>query len=147
MEEEDDMEDGDLEELDGEGLNGPFFFLKSARSTGASCKKKVRHPAPAGVERGWAASAPAGQTNRAPARSTLMSLTLVVKTWMRTWMGRTWMERTGMARIEIRKWMVMEKTLAATKVDQSTMTFMTSAMKFVVRMAASAIINQQQTWC
>jgi len=26
MEEEDDMEDGDLEDLDGEGLNEPFFF-------------------------------------------------------------------------------------------------------------------------
>ena len=26
MEEEDDMEDGDLEDLDGEGLNEPFFL-------------------------------------------------------------------------------------------------------------------------
>ena len=44
MEEEDDMEDGDLEDLDGEGLNEPFFFLKSARSTGASFKKKGEAP-------------------------------------------------------------------------------------------------------
>ena len=38
------------------------FFLKSVRSTSASFKKKVRHPALVGAERGWAASAPAGSS-------------------------------------------------------------------------------------
>jgi hypothetical protein len=43
-------------------------------------------------------------------------------------MGRIRMDRTRMVRTEIRKWMVMPKILAATMVDQSTMSFLTSAM-------------------
>ena len=43
-----------------------------------------------------------------------------------TWKMRTW--RTRMARIEISKWMVMEKMLIATTVDQLTTTFVTSAI-------------------
>ena len=57
----------------------------------------------------------------------------------------TGMARTEMmARIEIRKWMVIEKILAATKVDQlTTMGLLTSAMNFMVMKTTSAIINQQ----
>ena len=49
----------------------------------------------------------------------LMRMTSIVETWM---------ERTRMARIEISKWMVMEKMLIATTVDQLTTTFVTSAI-------------------
>ena len=49
----------------------------------------------------------------------LMRMTSIVETWM---------ERTRMARIEISKWMVMEKMLIATTVDQLTMTLVTSAI-------------------
>jgi hypothetical protein len=49
----------------------------------------------------------------------LMRMTSIVEIWM---------ERTRMARIEISKWMVMEKMLIATTVDQLTMTFVTSVI-------------------